>query len=230
MKIDYTLVRSKKRRKTTVIEVRGENNIIVRAPMRVSTQHVTDFVAKNQDWIIQKIALIKKRPPAPSIQLTEGSFLPYMGASIPLRIYRNGTKKVSFRLDANTLIADIPQNYILNDDSKSRLISWYKQSAKKVISSRVNFYAAVIGKKYNRISIKEVRSIWGSCSSNSNLNFNWRLLLAPAEIIDYIVIHEVCHLIYRGHSKHFWQKVAELDPEYKKHQLWLKNNGPTLTI
>ena len=87
---------------------------------------------------------------------------------------------------------------------------------------RVEFYRKQIGKPVNSIRIKDVRSRWGSCSSKANLNFNWRLVLAPMEVLDYVVVHEMCHLKEMNHSKAFWDLVGEILPDYQKQREWLK--------
>ncbi|PIR43823.1 zinc-dependent protease, partial [candidate division WWE3 bacterium CG10_big_fil_rev_8_21_14_0_10_32_10] len=84
--------------------------------------------------------------------------------------------------------------------------------------------------KYKKIYIKNVKTIWGSCSSRKNLNFNYKLVMAPHNIIDYVVIHEVCHLVHQNHSKSFWSLVKSIDPNFKEHKKWLHENGHNLTL
>ncbi len=118
---------------------------------------------------------------------------------------------------------------------KKRLEQWYIHLGKQVFPERVRFYyplaarlAKSIGKEIdsvNRITIRNQKTRWGSCSSKGNLNFNWRLLMAPAEILDYVVVHELCHLLYLNHSKQFWQAVGKILPDYPKRRSWLKANG-----
>ena len=90
---------------------------------------------------------------------------------------------------------------------------------------RVSYFARLMGVSYRNITIREQKTRWGSCSSEKNLNFNWKLILAPPEVLDYVVIHELCHLKEMNHSKAFWDEVEKVMPEYETYKLWLKENG-----
>lgn len=100
--------------------------------------------------------------------------------------------------------------------------------ALKVIPERVGFYARQMNVNYGRITIRNQKTRWGSCSGKGNLNFNCLLMLAPDEVVDYVVVHELCHLIEMNHSKEFWMQVERVMPDYKKHKLWLKEHGNEL--
>lgn len=100
--------------------------------------------------------------------------------------------------------------------------------ALKVIPERVGFYARQMNVNYGRITIRNQKARWGSCSGKGNLNFNCLLMLAPDEVVDYVVVHELCHLIEMNHSKKFWMQVERVMPDYKKHKLWLKEHGNEL--
>ena len=95
----------------------------------------------------------------------------------------------------------------------------------EVISKRVEYYAPIVGVDYGKITIRNQKTRWGSCSSKGNLNFNVALMRAPLEVLDYVVVHELCHRIHLNHSKDFWNEVARVIPEYKEYEKWLKTNG-----
>lgn len=97
--------------------------------------------------------------------------------------------------------------------------------AKETITKRVSYFARLMGVSYRNITIREQKTRWGSCSSEKNLNFNWKLILAPPEVLNYVVIHELCHLKEMNHSKAFWDEVEKVMPEYETYKLWLKENG-----
>jgi hypothetical protein len=103
-----------------------------------------------------------------------------------------------------------------------------RKQAGELIRARVKYLAAALGLEYGKIFIKDQRTLWASCSGRKNLNFNWRLAAAPPEILDYVVIHELCHLREMNHSKRFWGLVREVCPDYKARKKWLKNNGMSL--
>ena len=108
------------------------------------------------------------------------------------------------------------------------LLHWYRLQALQYLRERTAFWAQILHVKFQRITIKDQRTRWGSCSSLHNLNYNWRIIMAPEPVIDYLVIHEVSHLVYLNHSAHFWNLVAQHDPHYKEHKLWLYQNGRRL--
>jgi len=100
-----------------------------------------------------------------------------------------------------------------------------KEQALKKIALRVKYYSSLTGFKYKQIKITSAQKRWGSCSAQNNLNFPQRLALAPDKVIDYVIVHELCHIKHKNHSKNFWNEVAQIMPDYKKHRLWIKNHG-----
>jgi len=106
----------------------------------------------------------------------------------------------------------------------------YRSAARQYIYERVEYYLPFTGGTYSSIRIGDQKTRWGSCSSNGTLSFSWRLMLAPPRVLDYVVIHELCHLTHMDHSNEFWALVASVDPDYKEHRQWLKENGDSLTL
>lgn len=115
-------------------------------------------------------------------------------------------------------------------DFEKRLEAPYRDAAKEYIKKRVSYYADILDVTYGNISIRDQKTRWGSCSSSGNLNFNWRLILAPPKVLDYVVVHELCHRIEMNHSKKFWNLVKQVIPDYKEHRRWLKENGSSLSV
>ncbi|MFW6026541.1 MAG: M48 family metallopeptidase, partial [Candidatus Woesearchaeota archaeon] len=113
---------------------------------------------------------------------------------------------------------------------KENIISWYRERADKKIKERVNKYKDKIGIEPNNVKVKKQKKRWGSCSSKGNLNFNWKLIMAPMSIVNYIVVHELTHLKYSNYSQDFWQLIETIIPDYEERQEWLRINGRKLTI
>lgn len=120
------------------------------------------------------------------------------------------------------------ENSSLTQEQKKALDARYRQAAKEYIPKRVAYFAQFTGGSYKRISIREQKTRWGSCSSKGTLSFHWKLMLAPPAVLDYVVVHELCHLKHMNHSREFWQAVERIMPDYKVHRSWLKEHGDEL--
>lgn len=146
---------------------------------------------------------------------------PYLGREYELDIRRYlSYKKPGVKPEGNRLVvltASIEEQVI-----EAALKQWYSQQAGRIIRERVEYYQKILQEPISCIRIKDVKSRWGSCSSKRNLNFNWRLVMAPPEVLDYVVVHELCHLKEMNHSKAFWALVESILPDYKRQREWLK--------
>ena len=118
----------------------------------------------------------------------------------------------------------------LSDTQRIALESRYRAAAASYFPQRAAYYQTLTGGSYSRITIRDQKTRWGSCSSRGTLSFNWRLMLAPPAVLDYVVLHELCHLTHMNHSKDFWNLVASIMPDYKLHRKWLKEHGRELTL
>lgn len=150
-----------------------------------------------------------------------GDALPYLGRDYILEIRQYPSyRKPGVQLAGERLVvlAAKPDP----DTVRRAVLEWYGMRACSIIPERVAYYQPQVAKPVNVIRIKDVRSRWGSCSSKGNLNFNWRLVLAPMEVLDYVVVHELCHLREMNHSKAFWSLVEGILPDYRKRREWLK--------
>ncbi len=142
-------------------------------------------------------------------------------------IFKNTEKVIRRKQRVDQIHAATP---VYSPEEAARLEAFYRKKAREVITSRVEYYSPMIGKPYQGISIRDQKTRWGSCSSKGNLNFNWRLILAPPQVLDYVVVHELCHLLHMDHSPAFWQEVERICPDYKVCRRWLKENGASLRI
>lgn len=159
------------------------------------------------------------------------------GGKVSVRIPLRGSEKfaISFAESKKNWIASCVlklQNVPIQKEktpSEKRLEAIYRNAAREYFPKRVSHYAHMLGVTYGKMSIRDQKTRWGSCSSEGNLSFNWRLILAPPDVLDYVVIHELCHRKEMNHSKEFWALVESLMPHYKECRKWLKKNGRDLT-
>jgi hypothetical protein len=221
IKIDK-IVRTK--RKTVSLQITDDTTLIVRAPFDVGDETIKRVVLKHKDWIEKKKNDIQKRDPKFSQkEFVNGEGFLYLGKYYKLKIVDSQRAPLKFENGFYLSKEYLP-------DATQVFVEWYKGKAYKKISERVEWYAQKRGFKYNKINITNAEKRWGSCSSKGNLNFSWRLIMAPLPSIDYVVVHELVHLEERNHSKTFWNKVKMLMLDYERHKDWLRRNGHLLRI
>lgn len=147
----------------------------------------------------------------------------YLGKRYPLAIRQN--QKNIVELTDKLYIASANPKFV-----GQYLLRWYRQQARRVIAGRVQLYAKYAHLQFRSVSIGAAETRWGSCSSKKDLHFNWRLIMAPLEVVDYVVAHELAHIVELNHSRAFWEKVRTLFPLYRQYRTWLKRNGELLRL
>jgi hypothetical protein len=215
------LIRSK--RKTIAILIQLDGKVIVRAPLRAPERLIRTFVESKSAWINEKKALALKQVASPVRQFKDGEKFWLLGEQIPLRVVEG--QRAALNLQDEFLLSKKAQPQALKVFEE-----WYKARALRVLSERANLLAARHGFHFEKIRISSARTRWGSCSSRGTLSFTWRLVMAPLEVVDYVVIHELAHLKIKNHSAQFWGEVARLMPGFKTSRDWLKKNGRLLTL
>ena len=218
----YNIIRS--RRRTLTLQISSDATLTIRAPLFVSMRHIEKLVFEKIHWIQKKqkeaqekyVKISKKK-------YTDGETFLYLGKEYSLKIVDQQKTSLVFQkgffLKRNTV-----------ERGKEIFTHWYKEKAREKITERIHMYAQKEKFRFKSIRISSARTRWGSCSSHGNLNFNWRLLMAPLSVIDYVIIHELSHLVHKNHSKKFWNYVEILMPEYIKEKQWLKDHGYMLQI
>jgi len=210
------------RRKTIALIVQRDGKVIVRAPLLTSQRQIMNFVHEKSDWITETLEKIKKNPlQPPPHRFEEGEKFWYLGQQFPLSFVSNQRKILQF--DHRFLLK---RDYLPR--AKSILEKWYKNQAREFLTDRTAFYAQKYGFSYKKINITSARTRWGSCSTNGSISFTWRLIMAPIDVIDYVIIHELVHTRVHNHSRQFWGQVEKIMPEFRKYRLWLKKNGTLL--
>jgi predicted metal-dependent hydrolase len=214
------LVRS--RRKTVAIIVERDGSLTVRAPLRMTEVRIHAFVESHKEWIAKNQARVKVLAPASPKRYEEGETFLYLGQAYPLTIVPR--QRAAFTFDGTGFRlakSALPK-------AEGAVMHWYKEQAALHIFERVLNIAGKYGFHYQKIRISSARTRWGSCSSRGTLSFTYRLIMAPAEVVDYVVLHELVHTQIKNHSKSFWNKVGELMPDYRECLTWLKKNGKFL--
>jgi predicted metal-dependent hydrolase len=216
------IVRS--RRKTYALEVTEKGTLIVRVPLHARDTAIRRVIEKHREWIRRQKRRVDTRN-AENLpkEFIEGEPFLYLGVSYRLKLVEEQTPPLRLEDDFILMKSPLPYTRRIFED-------WYRERAREVIGKRVLELARRHGFRYNRVRITGARKRWGSCSPKGNLNFTWRLVMAPLPVIDYVVIHELVHLVEKNHSKRFWNKVGTLMPDYRSHKIWLRKNGHLLKI
>lgn len=228
--IAYSLLRS--RRKTVAISIGTDLKILVKAPLQASAEEIQSIVEKKAGWILKKREeLANCQEKKESRELTEGKWLLFQGEAYALRIAakeqnRQRESDSSVEISGRTIIVYAKKE--IETEVRRNLLEWYYEMARQWICRRTAYYNRELQEPINRICIKDQKSRWGSCSSKRNLNFNWRIIMAPPEVADYVVVHEMCHLRHLNHSSEFWAEVAGILPDYKVRRQWLRAHGGSL--
>ena len=223
MNINYIVKRSRKRKRTISLQISDNSELVIAAPYFTPVAEINRFVQEKQNWIHKTIQ--KRKEDSINNKAKEyinGEMFYYLGESFPLETFfeQNERKGLVFwgnRFYLNT--ADAAEEGI------SYFASWYKKKAKIHFRQRVDFYSHELNLRAKSVKITSANKRWGSCSADDNLSFSFRLIMAPPDIIDYVIVHELMHIKEKNHSAAFWKLIEAIMPEYKIHRRWLKDNN-----
>ena len=193
----------------------GGNGAILTIPPKVSEREYRGFLSRHADWLRRAL----DRQPA-RIVVAEGVEVPVAG--VPLKIEVVPGRRSAVRVEGDRLV--VPGNGAVGP----RVAAWLKLCARDRIEPAARLYARRVGRRAERIALRDTRSRWGSCSTTGTLSFSWRLAMAPEPVADYVAAHEAAHLAEMNHSDRFWRIVRELVPDWESHRDWLKAHGRSL--
>lgn len=192
-----------------------DGRVTLTVPQGASRREAVRFAQERADWIRKHLADTK-----PELRPEIGDEIPFLGT--PHRLVQSSGRAAKIG-DAEILLPT-------GDPNKTalRLQALLKHEARNRLVAASDHYAGLVGRRFGRVTIRDTRSRWGSCSSEGNLMYSWRLVMAPIEVLDYVAAHEVAHLVHMDHSAAFWDQVGAICPDYKTPRKWLRDNGSTL--
>ena len=222
MVIDYQIKYSN--RKTLNISVERDRSVIVRAPHHLSKEKIDKIVQSKRQWIKEKLKHTQKYPSvAETKEFISGETLMYLGKNYQLLIVDEEIEGIEFNQRFKISKSNQP-------NANELFKKWYLYQAIKKIEPLAVKYAKNLGVEYNKIKTSEMKYRWGSCTPANNIIFNWRIIKAPLYVIEYLVAHELVHLIEGNHTSRFWNILSIQIPQYEKAKDWLKKNGHLLEI
>ena len=223
MDLSYQIVRSSRRKKLT-ITVERDRTVIVHAPTAATEESIKQIVDSKRQWLFEKINHSQKYEAllhAPGKEVVNGESVPYLGRDYVIEITETKTGGVEFL--RRFLIPAAQQ-----EKRRKVLKEWYLSRAAEIILPRVQRHAKELGVIFSEAKIVDNRYRWGSCTVKDNVNLNWRLIKAPMFVIDYVIVHELAHLLEANHTPRFWNIVRAKAPNSEKAKAWLKEHGQIL--
>lgn len=228
----YQLKRSPRRR-TVAISIHPEQGLVVYSPARLSAKWLEEVLLQKAAWILSKTQEAEHaRAQVAQPRWAAGETLPYMGTAYPLRVTHDPAP-TGIRLDDDVIVLNLPFEFphlVGPERIRAEVLGWYREQARRVLMNRVRHFLELTGLHARIVRVKDQKRRWGSCSAEGALNFNWRLILAPPEILDYVVVHEICHLRMLNHSPAFWRLVGGVLPDFRERRAWLRHNGLVLSL
>ena len=235
--IEYSVI--KRKRKSICIKVDIEGNVSVITPLRVSEDIVLKLLKEKAQWIIHKQDEMSKICDKKIIRkFQNGSNFMYLGEEYPVHIINDKSyKNIRVCFGGRTLKSPYDcQHFIIytnTDDEeimKKAMEKWYRERTMEIVKKKIKMYENCFEDKVTQIKVKEQKRRWASCTGKNAILFNWRCSMAREDVVEYIVVHEMCHFEYRNHSKDFWNRVESIMPDYKKRHEYLINNGINMYI
>ena len=228
--IPYMVIRHPRRRHVYV-EVRP-GQVVVRVPLRFANRQIPAIFSQHSEWIRKQLAAFEVVQAQTSRKYVTGELFPYLGKTYVLNVdYGEDASKSSVKLTGGHLCIVItrPNPDGVEEegpsDARDLILQWYRERAKEYLPARLDELSQETGMRPARVRVKNQVTRWGSCSSSGSVNLNWRLVLAPTRVADYVIVHELCHLKVPNHSKRFWNLLATVDPRFPEWKLWLKVNS-----
>ncbi|NLP40776.1 MAG: M48 family metallopeptidase [Veillonellaceae bacterium] len=223
----YTLAYSE-RRKTICLKVVKPEVIEVIVPKKNLNFDVEIILRKKFDWLKKHSdALRTIAETSLNSAIYDGASILFLGQPYILKIIQT-VAECCVTLNDNLILVKLPANLPMESNCTAVLESWYKKNAADILIDKTRYWSTRLGVSPTKINIKNQKTRWGSCSSRGSLNYNWRIVMAPPAVINYLVIHELSHLIVPNHSGDFWKLVEKHCPNFKMNRNWLKVNGQLL--
>ena len=230
-RIEYQVARSARRRKTIEVTVDAPGVVTVATPADTPPEHIEATVRRRAGWIIKHDG--EAAAALPPRRFVSGESLPYLGRFVALTVRSVDGDKVEVHFHHWQFDVDVPR--LLAGDARVHTVrvafeDWYRERAALKLPPRVDRIASLLGVQPKAILVRGQRKRWASCAPDGTLRFNWRTVMAPPALVDYVVAHELAHLRVRGHAAEYWAVVAQAVPDYRRRRERLRELGAHLVV
>lgn len=228
--VPYVLHRSSKRRRTIALSIDPDLSLRVTAPMGTTVSSIEKIIRRRAAWIIRKLADIKEYKTASCPrEFISGETITFLGKQLLLHSTRDPHAEAGCSIKDNSLHVNIQDEWLsgkdLQQEVRFEIVAWYKKQAKDKLKSRTSYWSKKLGIKFRSLTITSPQKRWGSCDSHNNIRLNWRIVMAPMSVVDYVIVHELCHVPHKNHSKNFWQMLGNFMPDYDTRRSLLRKHG-----
>ena len=219
-------VKRTNRKKTASIKIeQGVVQVIV--PQNLPQKEIDDLLKQKSDWIRQKLIIQQSVPLSTPKEFVSGESFSYLGRNYRLKVLTGDLQPV--KLKQGYLQVTVPMEQKSDQALIRKLLQdWYLDRASDKLEQKSIKYSEQMGVQPTKIKVKEYKSRWGSCNSRGEISYNWKIIMTPHRIVDYLVVHELSHLIHHNHSKQYWNQVRSIVPDYQDRRDWLKTNAGSL--
>jgi len=220
------IIRSNRIKSADLRVEEGAVSLVV--PRELTQERIGQVIKDKKKWIRHKILLHREAQPVNARKYISGESFAYMGRNYRLKV-KHG-QFTPFKLVEGRFQVTVPVGKEQPHMVRNALERWYKHRAQLKLQQKVQRYASIVGVEPFLVGVKTFKSRWGSCSAKGKIDFNWKIIMAPNRIIDYVVVHELCHLKHHDHSERFWREVGRVIPEFADCRAWLKENAGVLEL
>jgi len=231
LEFNYQVTKSA-RRKTLAIVVHPDNRVVVSAPATYPRKNIVQFVEKKSDWIRKAIqANLQRAQQSQATRFETGEKLLYLGREYILRVERGDSSQVILRDEDICVRLRMSEGAAPEPSAvKEHLLKWYQKRALAKVYEKVPVSADQIGVNPGFVAVKSLKSRWGSCSMHGRISLAWNIIMAPEKILDYLIVHELCHMVHHNHSAQYWDLVATILPDHRQSRKWLRENGNRMKL
>jgi predicted metal-dependent hydrolase len=221
-------LRRNHRAKKTWIKLEDHSGLVVVLPPWAHADMAAHYLRQHREWVLSQLGRWEERLADALPPLGTGRTVVYRGRPITLRVRSCACQEPSVEWHRDHVMVRMPRH--ANPPLTEVLQASYRAKAREVILRRTEALSELLGVRPRRVSIRDQKTRWGACTARGTLTFSWRLVLAPPSVLDYVVIHELCHLRHHHHGKTFWQMVESACPAFETHRAWLRENGTALRL